>query len=207
MLLMTTCRCRNLPSRGTRSAGILQQYVRPGRQRLAYGRVAAIDGLRRLFDFANLRARVRQTGRTLEGGFTMDDGPRSRPVIPEKLVDNLAPQIPGRRLHVQHRRRSGAGGGGFDSSIIRGMAALKGEMERAKAKYPQLKVMFHIAHSIYTTNQPERFADSKLIGKDGKQVVWSSEWNCMKVTTAKRGSMKAIAGTLLPPLENSYGKR
>lgn len=52
------------------------------------------------------------------------------------------------------------------------MALLREQREKLRAIDPALKVMFHIAHSLYCTNQPERFADSKVIGSDGKQLTW-----------------------------------
>jgi len=39
-------------------------------------------------------------------------------------------------------------------------------------KFPDLKVVLHIAHSLYTTNNPDRFADSKVITATGKQASW-----------------------------------
>jgi hypothetical protein len=39
-------------------------------------------------------------------------------------------------------------------------------------EYPQIKGMFHIAHSLYLTNRPDRFKDSRVILSDGKQAIW-----------------------------------
>jgi len=44
-----------------------------------------------------------------------------------------------------------------------------GEIRR---KYPDAYPMFHVAHSLYATNAPERYADSRVITKEGKQAVW-----------------------------------
>lgn len=41
-------------------------------------------------------------------------------------------------------------------------------------RHPLRKIMFHIAHSLYLTPKPERFADSRVIGADGKQAVWQA---------------------------------
>jgi len=39
-------------------------------------------------------------------------------------------------------------------------------------RFPDLKLIFHIAHSLYCTNDPDRFADSKVINADGTQARW-----------------------------------
>ncbi|MBN1341304.1 MAG: LamG domain-containing protein [Phycisphaerae bacterium] len=52
------------------------------------------------------------------------------------------------------------------------MALLKQQIAEAHKQTPGLKLMFHVAHSLYATNKPDRFADSKVIGADGKQAVW-----------------------------------
>jgi len=39
-------------------------------------------------------------------------------------------------------------------------------------KHPGVKLVFHIAHSLFATNNPDRFADSKVINADGTQARW-----------------------------------
>jgi len=39
-------------------------------------------------------------------------------------------------------------------------------------RLPGFKAVFHIAHSLFTTNNPDRFADSKVILENGKQASW-----------------------------------
>ncbi len=39
-------------------------------------------------------------------------------------------------------------------------------------QHPGIKLVFHIAHSLFGTNQPDRFADSKVITADGPQARW-----------------------------------
>ncbi len=41
-----------------------------------------------------------------------------------------------------------------------------------KRRYPGRKVMFHVAHSLFMTNDPNRFADSKVILADGSHAQW-----------------------------------
>jgi hypothetical protein len=48
---------------------------------------------------------------------------------------------------------------------------LKEQAAAIHAAHPGLKVVFHIAHTLYATNEPDRYADSKLTGPDGQQRV------------------------------------
>ena len=52
------------------------------------------------------------------------------------------------------------------------MQFLKEQAAATRKKFPGLKVVFHIAHSLYCTNQPGRFADSRVITAAGKQASW-----------------------------------
>jgi len=52
------------------------------------------------------------------------------------------------------------------------MALLKKQTSAIHALNPGLKIIVHIAHSLYCTNNPDRFADSKAIRADGKQATW-----------------------------------
>jgi len=49
---------------------------------------------------------------------------------------------------------------------------IRNQMAAIHKKLPGFKAVIHIAHSIYTTNRPERFADSRVVNPDGKQVRW-----------------------------------
>ena len=39
-------------------------------------------------------------------------------------------------------------------------------------QHPGIKLVFHIAHSLFATNTPDRFADSAVIDADGQQARW-----------------------------------
>ena len=39
-------------------------------------------------------------------------------------------------------------------------------------RLPGFKAVFHIAHSLFTTNNPDRFPDSQVIQENGKQASW-----------------------------------
>jgi hypothetical protein len=55
------------------------------------------------------------------------------------------------------------------------MQLLKEQALATHVRNPGLRVIFHIAHSLYCTNKPDRFADSKVITADGTQAVWGSD--------------------------------
>lgn len=52
------------------------------------------------------------------------------------------------------------------------MALIRKQAEATHKVKPGFKVIQHIAHSIYTTNRPEQFADSRVIHADGKPAAW-----------------------------------
>ena len=60
------------------------------------------------------------------------------------------------------------------------MGRLKRQIAAIHKLHPDLKVMFHVAHSLYATNKPERFADSRVISSNGKQAVWSTNRTYME---------------------------
>ena len=49
---------------------------------------------------------------------------------------------------------------------------LKKQVAAIHRKHPDLKVLVHIAHSLYCTDNPDRYHDSQVIGPDGKQAIW-----------------------------------
>ena len=66
------------------------------------------------------------------------------------------------------------------------MAALKKAMAGIHA-YPELKGMFHVAHSLYVTNKPEEeFPDSRVIDANGKQAVWPQRENSYRYISKER---------------------
>ena len=54
----------------------------------------------------------------------------------------------------------------------REMALIKRQVAEAHDRYPDLKVITHIAHSIYCTDRPEQFSDSRVMSVDGKHASW-----------------------------------
>jgi hypothetical protein len=56
-------------------------------------------------------------------------------------------------------------------------ARLKQQFDAIRALNPQLKLMFHIAHTLLTTNKPsELFPDSRVIGADGAHLIWPYDY-------------------------------
>ena len=52
------------------------------------------------------------------------------------------------------------------------MALLTQQATDIHAQHPELKTVFHIAPSLYCTDNPDRFADSKVIHSGGTQATW-----------------------------------
>ena len=50
---------------------------------------------------------------------------------------------------------------------------IRRQMAAIHRRLPGFKAVVHIAHSLYTTDRPERFADSKVVDANGKQHIWN----------------------------------
>lgn len=57
----------------------------------------------------------------------------------------------------------------------REMALLREQLAELRRRYPQHRFMFHVAHSLYLTDKPDRFGDSLVVGPDGKPCVWADD--------------------------------
>ena len=169
------------------------------------------------FDFINLlRQEFGMVGKTLDGGFTFNEMPqpkRRRAIVPEKQADILHLKYMSVPCMFNIADDPGLEVEGLDLfNYPKEMAAVSETMRLTKAKYPHVKVMFHIAHSLYTTNKPERFADSRLINKNAfatlnDQVVWSNDYTYMLNYFSKERMDEGYRWYVFyPTLENSYGK-
>jgi len=74
--------------------------------------------------------------------------------------------------------------------------------------YPEMKVGFHVAHSLYAMNDPERFADSKAIDEAGNQIHYGP--NTMDYY-GRYFSKELVEDNwrwwiFYPTMENSFGK-
>lgn len=81
------------------------------------------------------------------------------------------------------------------------MDLLKQQAMAFHHRYPDKKLMFHIAPSLYMTNQPERFADSKVMAADGKQAVWGAS---EPYVTKRRQAENWTWWVYYPTLGNSF---
>ena len=74
---------------------------------------------------------------------------------------------------------------------------------------PGIKVMFHIAHGLYATNQPKTlFPDSRVIDSDGNQVMYgsnSADYYC-RYFSRERFDEGHRWWIYYPTMENSFGK-
>ena len=131
------------------------------------------------YDFINVVRKDEDRIGTIDGGFAfISKGPFSRRNIPTKKFVALR-SIKYGCIHC-------LSGAADDPQVsIEGiefmdfpkeMALLKKQIAAIHKKHPNLKVMFHVAHSLYATNRPnETFPDSRVVDKDGKQVLYGTE--------------------------------
>ena len=90
-------------------------------------------------------------------------------------------------------------------------ALLTETFAKTKSAYPGIRVMFHVAHSIYACGNPkERFLDSRAVHKDGSQVSYgTNSWEKYYIQgwfTRERFDQNWRWWIFYPTLENSFGK-
>ena len=84
-------------------------------------------------------------------------------------------------------------------------AVLKEKMTELHAAYPDVKGMFHVAHSLYVTDRPdEKFPDSKVVDANGKQAVWE-DTRCSYISR-KRQDAGWKWWIFYPTMDNAFGK-
>jgi len=88
-------------------------------------------------------------------------------------------------------------------------ALLKKAIAETHRLNPGIKVMFHIAHGLYATNQPEKlFPDSRAINSSGKQIIYgpdSASYYC-RYFSRERFDQGHRWWIFYPTMENSFGK-
>ncbi len=127
------------------------------------------------YDFINTFRTVEGRISTIDGGLGFfTHGPKNRDQIPEKnfiekrglkygLMHNLAGIVDDPQLSIQ----------GIEfMDFPKERERLRRQLTTIHEKYPDLKVLVHIAHSLYCTNNTDRFADSKMIRSNGEQAIW-----------------------------------
>jgi hypothetical protein len=66
-------------------------------------------------------------------------------------------------------------------------ARIRREFDDIRQTNPQLKLMFHIAHSLVSTNKPETlFADSRVLDQSGKQVLYPYNYDACAYFSRRR---------------------
>ena len=86
------------------------------------------------------------------------------------------------------------------------MALVKRTLADTRALYPGLYYGFHLAPSLYATNKPERYADSRVIKSDGKQAVYSTDRTYMENYFGPNLDKGWDWWIFYPTLDNSFGK-
>ena len=158
------------------------------------------------FDFINVvRNGLGLNGKTVDGPLTYMN--RKLPV-PERILHGLRPKY----ISLGCLAWSAD-----DPDIsIEGIEFIDFPKERARVrkvfaeirkKYPGAYPMFHIAHSLYSTNKPERYADSRVIDKGGKQAVWPAGRSYLERYFSKENLDGGWNWYIFyPTLDNSFGK-
>jgi len=54
---------------------------------------------------------------------------------------------------------------------------VRAQVDAVKAQFPEMKVIVHIAHSLYLTDRPERYADSRVLDANGQHVLWPTGYH------------------------------
>jgi hypothetical protein len=81
--------------------------------------------------------------------------------------------------------------------------ALRANYAETRARFPGLKLGFHIAHNLWATNAPEKlFPDSRLLAPSGKHEMYASPASCF--SEARRAQGWAFF-PYYPTLTNGFG--
>ncbi len=129
------------------------------------------------YDFINTFRKVENRISTVDGGLGfLTYSPRSRRQVPTKdFIENKK-----LKYGIIHCLSFAADDPEVSIEGIefmdfpREMQLLKEQAAAIHKRHPGLKAVFHIAHSLYATNNPERFPDSKVILANGKQAIWGA---------------------------------
>ncbi len=169
------------------------------------------------FDFINTLREVEGLNRTIEGAFGLvGDG--------EGLVTAETRRIPPSPKEVQAEGLKyvsffyliapaddpGMSLEGIEfTEYPKESALLKKTIAETHRLNPGIKVMFHIAHGLYATNQPEKlFPDSRVIDANGNQVMYgpnSASYYC-RYFSRERFDQGYRWWIFYPTPENSFGK-
>ncbi|HOX40488.1 MAG TPA: LamG domain-containing protein [Candidatus Brocadiia bacterium] len=85
-------------------------------------------------------------------------------------------------------------------------ALLREVYSQTHAKFPDLKLMFHVAHSLYATNKPESvFPDARVTAADGRQVTYPYPYEAYTYFSRQRVEENWRWWIYYPTLDNSFG--
>ncbi len=170
-----------------------------------------------LYDFVNTFRQVEALNRTIEGAFYLVGdgeglvGPESRrsPPSPE-VVKAKGVKYASFFYLIAPADDPGMSLEGIEfTEYPKESALLKKTIAETHRLNPGLKTMFHIAHGLYATNQPEKlFPDSRVIDSAGNQVLYgsnSASYYC-KYFSQERFDQGHRWWIFYPTLENSFGK-
>jgi len=129
------------------------------------------------WDFINaVRRDEGRNGNTIEGGFAFI--PRDARGLPEEYVErrNLRYASLPCLTHVADDPEIEIEGIEF-IHLPEERARLRSQFDAIRARHPDLKLMFHIAHSLFSTNRPaELFPDSRVLDAAGNQVMYGHDY-------------------------------
>lgn len=89
------------------------------------------------------------------------------------------------------------------------MALLKKQFAEIRERFPGIQTMFHIAHSLYTTNKPEElFPDSRVVDANGSQTMYGGDNPDYYSHYFSKENVDAGYRWYIfyPTMENTYGK-
>jgi len=173
------------------------------------------------FDFINvLRNDLGLNGKTVDGGFAfVSRSPFDRRKVPASEFVEVR--------NIKYGAHHCPSGAADDPQVsIEGiefidfpkeMALTKRTLAETREKFPDLKLMFHVAHSLYATNRPdEKYPDSRVIDSKGEHVVYAGEdWyrRLLEADDKERNyfSKERVRDgwrwwIYYPTLDNSFGK-
>lgn len=86
-------------------------------------------------------------------------------------------------------------------------AVIKEQFAKLQKDYPDIKLMFHVAHSLYANNKPEQlFPDSRVIDANGKQPVYPYTYDSYGYFSKERVDDNWRWWIYYPTKDNSFGK-
>lgn len=89
------------------------------------------------------------------------------------------------------------------------MSLLKKLFTETRERYPNIQTMFHIAHSLYTTNRPdELFPDARVVDANGEQTMYGGDNPTYYSRYFSKENVEAGYRWYIfyPTMDNSFGK-